>query len=100
MQPERRRHVRLKVRVPVELQPEGSDVPMRTETTDLSEGGCYVEMRFTFASGTKLELTLQIDGTLLASATVVTSQANTEERRAQSDQIGPCHPSARSEERS
>ena len=39
-------------------------------------GGCYVEMMFTLAKDTKLEITIKIDGTLLALGTVVTCDPN------------------------
>jgi PilZ domain len=75
-QPDRRKHPRVKVRVPVELRLEGSTAPIGAATADLSLGGCYIEMTFTLAKDTKLELTLQIDGTLLAAARVVTCDPN------------------------
>jgi len=73
MDPDRRQHPRFKVRVPVEFFTEGSDSPIRGATSDLSLWGCYIETVFPFAVGTRLELKLQIDGTLLVLATVVTS---------------------------
>ena len=72
MDPDRREYPRLKIRVPVELYTEGSDSPLRGATSDLSLGGCYIETVFPFPVGTSLELKLQIDGTLLVLATVVT----------------------------
>ena len=72
MDHDRREHPRVKVRVPVEIYTEGSDSPVRGATTDLSLGGCYVETVFPFPVGTSLELKLQVDGTLLILATVVT----------------------------
>jgi hypothetical protein len=36
-------------------------------------GGCYVETMFPFPVGTKLDLKLQLEGTLLIEALVVTS---------------------------
>ncbi|HTA50666.1 MAG TPA: PilZ domain-containing protein, partial [Verrucomicrobiae bacterium] len=41
-------------------------------TSDLSEAGCYIETMFPFPVGTSLEMSLQLDGTLLAVGTVVT----------------------------
>jgi hypothetical protein len=70
--PEKRDSVRVKVRVPVELFAPGSDVPLRGATSDLSETGCYIESIFPFSIGTILEMSLQIDGTVLAVGTVVT----------------------------
>ena len=48
-------------------------MPFRCATSDLSLHGCYIETMFPFAIGTVLELKLQIDGTLLVLAAVVTS---------------------------
>lgn len=70
--PERRVHPRVRVKVPVELFAPGSDVPQRGATSDLSEAGCYIETMFPFPVGTNLEMTLQLEGTLLAVGTVVT----------------------------
>ena len=69
----RRESSRLKLRVPVEIFVAGSDSPMRGATADLSLTGCYIESIFPFAIGTELELKLQIDGTLIVFAKVVTS---------------------------
>ena len=69
---DRREYSRLKLHVPVEMITETSDSPIRGATSDLSLGGCYIETIFPFPVGTNLELKLQIDGTLLVLATVVT----------------------------
>ncbi|MGA8865835.1 MAG: PilZ domain-containing protein [Candidatus Sulfotelmatobacter sp.] len=69
---DRRRSSRLKLRVPVEVFIEGSDSPIRGATSDISLTGCYIETIFPFPVGVDLELKLQIDGTLLVLATVVT----------------------------
>ncbi len=66
---ERRARPRVKVKVPVELFAPGSDVPQRGATSDLSEAGCYIETMFPFPVGTTLEMTLQLEGTLLAVVT-------------------------------
>lgn len=58
---ERRRHPRVQIPVQVEIRPAGMDVPMRLETTDLSVGGCYVEMALTLDVGTKLDIVLWLD---------------------------------------
>ena len=70
---ERRGSARLKVQVPVEIYTEGSAAPLRGATSDLSLSGCYIESIFPFPVGTQLELKLQLEGTLLVAATVVTS---------------------------
>jgi c-di-GMP-binding flagellar brake protein YcgR len=73
MTEEKRKHPRLKVRVPVELRPEGSETPIRAETSDLSLGGFYIEMVFTLEIGTQLDIALRIgDSTLLALGKIAT----------------------------
>ena len=70
---EKRDSTRIKVKVPVELFIPGGDVPHRGATSDLSETGCYVESMFPFPVGTVFEMSLQLDETVLALGTVVTS---------------------------
>jgi hypothetical protein len=70
--PEMRASPRVKAKVPVELYAPNSDVPLRGATSDLSETGCYIESIFPFPIATVLELSLQLDETLLAVGTVVT----------------------------
>jgi hypothetical protein len=67
----RRKHPRFKVRVPIEFHPEGRTTLM-TATADLSLGGCYLEMMFTFPIGTMLEVSLRAGRTVRAKAVVVT----------------------------
>ena len=72
-QPSRQRSSpRVKVSVPVELRVPGNDIPHRGATSDISESGCYIETMFPFPIGTIFEMTLQIDGTILALGIVVT----------------------------
>ena len=73
---DRREHPRVKLRVPVELRLEGSEVPIGGAMSDISLGGCYIEMMFTLAKDTKLDITIKIDGTVLALGTVVTCDPN------------------------
>ena len=70
--PERRADLRVKIDVPVEIYLEGNTSPIRGATSDLSLHGCYIESIFPFPVGTELELKLQIDGTLVVFAAVVT----------------------------
>ena len=72
MSAERRAHQRFKVRVPVEIYPEGSEIPFRGATSDLSLNGCYVESIFPFPVGASLDLKLQLEDTLLILGGVVT----------------------------
>jgi c-di-GMP-binding flagellar brake protein YcgR len=55
---ERRRFHRLKRAVQTELRAEAIETPMRTETADLSAGGCYIETVFTLEIGTFVTLAL------------------------------------------
>lgn len=70
---DRRQHQRFKIRAPIEFHPEGSTT-LRTATADLSLGGCYLEMMFTFPIGTVLELALQVGQTVRSKAVVVTRE--------------------------
>jgi len=70
--PERRKHPRFTVSVPVEVHAEGSEAPVRCATSDLSLGGCYIESLYPFPVGTCVELKLFLEGTLLILAKVVT----------------------------
>lgn len=56
----------------MELCVQDNESPIRGATADLSLSGCYVETLFPLAIGTTLELKLQVDGTLLVLAKVVT----------------------------
>ena len=75
-QEDRREHLRVKVRVPVELRREGDEVPIGCATSDISVGGCYIEMMFALAKDTELDITIKINGTVLALGTVVTCDPN------------------------
>lgn len=59
--PDRRFHHRYTVQVPIEIREEGSEVPLRLETTDLSRGGCYVQLMMTLVLGTYVQATLWLD---------------------------------------
>ncbi len=69
---ERREHTRIKVRVPVQIQTDHGDGPIRGATADLSLSGCYIETIFPFPVGTNLEMQLSIETIVLIVATVVT----------------------------
>jgi c-di-GMP-binding flagellar brake protein YcgR len=58
---ERRRDPRYTVRVQIELRQDGSDVPLRLETTDLSRGGCYIQLMMTLPIATYVDITLWLD---------------------------------------
>jgi hypothetical protein len=57
---DRRAHPRLALQIQIELRQEGSDVPYRLQTSDLSKGGCYIQLMMTIPVGTWLNLTLWI----------------------------------------
>jgi len=61
-QPDRRLHPRYSVRVQAELYREGSDIPVRTETTDLGQGGCYVRLSQTLTPGNYVDGNFWLDG--------------------------------------
>ena len=60
-QAERRQFQRYTVQVQIELREEGSDVPLRMETTDLSRGGCYIQLMMTLPIGAYVGITLWLD---------------------------------------
>jgi hypothetical protein len=60
--PDRRHHPRYTVQVQIEIRPEGSDETMCLETTDLSRGGCYIQLIATLSLGARLQATLWLDG--------------------------------------
>ena len=72
MAAEKRRHPRVTIRIPVELRVEDSELVMRTATSDISLGGCYVEMMFTLQRGAQLEMTFDIGERILVLGRVVT----------------------------
>jgi hypothetical protein len=59
---DRRHYPRYTVQVQIEIHPEGTDVPMRFETTDISRGGCYVQMMMPFKIGCSVRIMLWLDG--------------------------------------
>ena len=65
-EPDRRHHPRYTVQVQIEIRQEGSDIPMRIETTDLSRGGCYIQLVTALPLGARLQVTLWLDGAPVA----------------------------------
>lgn len=59
---DRRRHPRYTVNVPIEIHEDGSNVPLRFETTDLSRGGCYIQLMIPLSVGVRLRATVWLDG--------------------------------------
>jgi len=60
-EPDRRRYPRYTVQVQIEIHQETNNVPMRLETTDLSRGGCYVQMMLPLEVGAAVRMTLWLD---------------------------------------
>lgn len=52
----------------------GTNVPMRLETSDISLGGCYVEMALTMEVGARLDIVLWLDQQKLTTKGVVVTQ--------------------------
>jgi len=61
--PDRRVFPRYSVQVQMELREETSDVPLRLQTTDLSRGGCYIQLIMTLPLGTLVRGTLWLADT-------------------------------------
>ncbi len=72
--PERRRYIRVPTAVQIEVRCVGTNIPMRLETSDISLGGCYVEMTLTMEVGTKLDIVLWLDQQKLTTKGVVVTQ--------------------------
>jgi len=58
---DRRQYSRIEMAVQVELRPDGTNVPMRLQSSDFSMGGCYVEMALTLEIGTRLDVVIWLD---------------------------------------
>ena len=72
-EPDRRRHPRYTVQVQIELRQDGSDVPMRLVTTDLSRGGFYIQALTPLPLGIRLQATLWLaDSPIVVWGRVVT----------------------------
>jgi hypothetical protein len=70
-QKERRRSPRTRVAIPIEFKLEGAAVASRAETADLSLFGCYVEMSFTLAVATRVDLVLWVEEARLPTKALV-----------------------------
>ena len=74
--PGRRRDLHYSVQVQIEPREDGSDVPIRMNTTDLSRGGCYVELMMPVPVGTHVTATLWLsNGSVRMRGRVVTRHA-------------------------
>jgi len=71
---ERRAHPRLKCANSVEVYPAGQTIPIRSRTSDLSVGGCFLEMPNPLPAGAQIKLALWIkDFKIWVNGQVVTS---------------------------
>jgi PilZ domain len=59
--PERRRHPRMKSMNSVEVHPEDQTAPIWGRATDLSVGGCFVEMQVPLREGSKVKVGLWVN---------------------------------------
>ncbi len=68
----RRIYPRMKGRVTIEFRPEGSEIPVLGNLTNISLGGCYIETSVIMAPESKLQINFSIDqGSLHAEGSVV-----------------------------
>ena len=58
----RRTYPRMKGRITIEFRPEGSDIPVLGNLTNISLGGCYIETSVILAPESRLQLNFSIDG--------------------------------------
>jgi hypothetical protein len=71
---ERREHPRLKCTTSVEIYPSNQPAPIRARTSDISLGGCFVEMTNPLPKGTEARIAMWVrDLKLWAKAQVVSS---------------------------
>jgi len=68
-----RQHPRFRAALPVVLKPLELEVPLRGHTSDISAGGLYVEMAFTQAVATKVDITLWVGETKIRAKGIVVS---------------------------
>jgi hypothetical protein len=58
---ERRHFPRYTTQVQIEIHRDGDDVPLHLSTSDLSRGGCYVQLMMPLPIGTYIHATLWLD---------------------------------------
>jgi PilZ domain-containing protein len=74
--PNRRRDPRHSMHLQIELREDGNDIPMRMSTTDISRGGCYVELALTLPIRTNVTAKFWLkDRPVCVRGTVVTRHA-------------------------
>ncbi len=74
---ERRQYQRARVPLPIEIRVPDGTAPNRSQTSDISLGGCYVESNFTMAVGARIEIGLWLeDEKIVTRAEVMTRHAS------------------------
>lgn len=71
---ERRRYPRVKAQLPLDVRASEDAHPLRTTTSEVSVGGCYVETIFTLAVGVKVFLTLWLNQRAIRMTAVVATR--------------------------
>lgn len=71
---ERRAHPRIEAALPIEVRPDHSTQVLQLETTNISVGGCYIQMAFTLEVGRMLDLVLTLRDYRMAIRGVVVSR--------------------------
>jgi PilZ domain len=75
--PTERKYPRVKVTVPAETRHPLENYPRRGQTSNVSEGGCYIEMVQTLDPATGIDVVLWLDNVKIqARAEVVTRHSN------------------------
>jgi len=69
-----RRHARYTVHVPIEILMEDREIPARFETTDLSQGRCYIRLAVPLPVGIRLHATLWLDGYLIVTRGLIVTR--------------------------
>ena len=74
---EKRRHVRRRCGLPIEIRTTGSAFPIKSETTDVNSYGCYVTLLSALPVGAVMDIVLWVGETpLRMRGKVTTSDAN------------------------
>jgi diguanylate cyclase (GGDEF)-like protein/putative nucleotidyltransferase with HDIG domain len=71
LQKDQRLHTRMKCRLTIEFQPQGSPAPIFGNLIDVSLGGCYVETSAILSPGSSLKLVFSIDDGKLSADGVI-----------------------------
>ncbi len=71
---ERRRFPRVVVALQVEVRLKDTDMPLRSQTTDISMGGCYVEMPLTLEIKSQVDMLFWLGGQKVRAKGVVVTR--------------------------